>query len=87
MKDGADLAGGALSDMYSLDGLYAPLSKSAYPEIRNCSGWNCARYFDYIILQSLDQSIWMENVQNPSSFEVVTHTTSLLVLINTRVEK
>ena len=86
MKDGADLAGGALSDMYSLDGLYAPLSKSAYPEIRNCGGWNCARYFDYIILQPIDQSIWMENVQNPASYEVISHTSSLMVLKNMRAE-
>lgn len=87
MKDGANLAGGALSGMYSLDGFYAPLRKSAYPEIRNCNSWGCARYFDYIILQSHDASIWMENVREPDAYKVELRTPSLLVLKNTRVER
>lgn len=80
MNMGANLAGGAISNMYSLDDLYMPLRKSNFSEIRNCQGFSCAQYFDYIILQGDVKQNWKTLIPNSHSFTIFDETPSLVIL-------
>lgn len=82
MHMGANLAGGAISNMYSLDGLYMPLMKSHFSDIRNCQGFDCAQYFNYIILQGADKQNWKVTIPNSQNFSIFDETSSLVVLKN-----
>jgi hypothetical protein len=81
-KDGTNLAGSALSGMYSLDGLLTPLSYSVFPEIRNCQGFDCAKYFDYIFLQNTDIKNWPELVESPKNYSIIIENPTIIVLKN-----
>jgi hypothetical protein len=55
----ADMAGGAISDMYAIDQYYAPPSLSSFPEIRTCPSYlACVRLYDYILIQPDLFKLW-----------------------------
>ncbi|MDB2703582.1 hypothetical protein N9Y70_02440 [Methylophilaceae bacterium] len=62
MMNGTNIAAGAISDMYALDGYYTPLKKSKFDSIRKCKDWECAKYFNYILVR--EDSNWDDFLSN-----------------------
>lgn len=55
VKDGTNLAGAALTNMYALDGYYSPLKMSKFDSIKNCSSIiTCAQHFNYVMAREDD---------------------------------
>ena len=84
-KDGTNLAGAAVTNMYALDGYYSPLWRSMFKSIRECKDWECANYFNYVMLRKDDES-WKKALSR-DRFVVLFEGEGILVLKNNLPEK
>ena len=80
IRNGTNLAGGAITNMYALDGYYSPLWRSKFKSIRECKEWDCAKYFNYIMATDGDES-WRKLILS-DRYEVLMEVPGVVLLKN-----
>lgn len=81
-KDGTNLAGASLTNMYALDGYFTPLNKSKFKQISECKDKDCANYFNYIMIRDND-SDWTAYLLS-NGFKQIINSSGVLVFMNSR---
>ena len=79
MRNGTNIAAGAISDMYALDTYYTPFKKSKFESLRECNDWECAKYFNYILVK--ENSNW-DDFLPPSNFIMLRKSFGIVLLKN-----
>lgn len=79
-KDGTNLAGASITNMYSLDGYYSPLKMSKFKSISTCTGAACANHFNYIMIRSDDA--YGDSLKANSNFSVFLNESGVTVYKN-----